>query len=133
MNVVVSRGPTENDLGDCIKIALLKFTSRIHDFQFGKSDGPLAREQPGMLQPHVGELTLARCRVPLYTTKCRMFSLQMNRVNISLQVNIFQLTAFTYFINPFQKPSHLSHFQDSLYQCLFSSMYTMHVMRLQLI
>lgn len=57
----------------------------------------------------------------------------MNRVNIRLRVNIFQLTAFIYSINPFQNPSHLSHFQDCICQCLFSSMYTMHVMGIQLI
>lgn len=39
VNVVVCRDPTGSERGDCIDIALLKFTSRIHDFQFGKSDG----------------------------------------------------------------------------------------------
>lgn len=43
-----------------------------------------------------------------------MFSLKMNRVNI------FQLPEFIYFINPFKKPSHLSHFQDcTLYLPVF--------------
>lgn len=39
VNVVVCRDPMWNEWGDCVKVALLIFTSIVHDFHFGKSDG----------------------------------------------------------------------------------------------
>lgn len=124
-------GPEASECGACVKPAPLQFATGIRSFVIrddqenqvfwvGKGDEPLVGEQPVVFQLRVGGLASAHCSVPSCRAKCKTFSLKMNRVKFSLQVNVFQLPEFIYFINPFQKPSYLSHFQDcALYLLVF--------------
>jgi len=99
------------ECGGCTETAPLEFTFGIRSvavtdeekqvFGLGEGGEPLAGEQPVAFQCRVGGPAFAHCGLPSCRAKCEMFSLKMNRVKFSLQVNVFQLPAFMYFINPF--------------------------------